>query len=161
MGRCSWPGIFLQGAIRHTRTGADPGFFLGGGALVSCSTSTPINHIFFFGWIPVVLENCRSSQGGGGVRTPCTHPLDPPLREMFHPAVVPQSHFIFVECYELCYLYYYSLILLTLLGQNLRFVCGQNGTRKGVWWYFESKTRHQDHLPRFQFWLVIVLKIWG
>ena len=29
--------------------GADPGFFLGGGALVSCSTSTPINHIVFFG----------------------------------------------------------------------------------------------------------------
>ena len=24
--------------------GADPGLFLGGGALVSCSTSTPINH---------------------------------------------------------------------------------------------------------------------
>ena len=34
---------------------------------------------FFFGRIPVVLENCRSSQGGGGVRTPCTLPLDPPL----------------------------------------------------------------------------------
>ena len=28
--------------------GADPGFFSGGGALVSCSTSTPINHIVFF-----------------------------------------------------------------------------------------------------------------
>ena len=67
-------GIFL-----HTRdfslskvtalkvAGADPGFFLGGGALVSCPTSTPINHIvFFFGRIPVVLENRRSSQGGGG-----------------------------------------------------------------------------------------------
>ena len=27
---------------------ADPGIFLGGGALVSCSTSTPINHIVFF-----------------------------------------------------------------------------------------------------------------
>ena len=36
--------------------------FLGGGALVSCSTSTPINHIvFFFGRISVVLENLRSS----------------------------------------------------------------------------------------------------
>ena len=41
-------------------TGADPGFFLGGGALVSCSTSTPINRI------PAVLENRRSSLGGGG-----------------------------------------------------------------------------------------------
>ena len=41
--------------------GADPGFFLGGGALVPCSTSTPINHIvFFFCRIPVVLENRRS-----------------------------------------------------------------------------------------------------
>ena len=29
-------------------SGADPGFFLGGGALVSCSTSTPINHIVLF-----------------------------------------------------------------------------------------------------------------
>ena len=39
------------------------------GALVSCSTSTPINHIaFFFGRAPVVLE------------TPCTLPLDPPLQ---------------------------------------------------------------------------------
>ena len=40
-------------------TGADPGFFLGGGALVSCSTSTPIDHIVFFCRIPVVLENRR------------------------------------------------------------------------------------------------------
>ena len=52
--------------------------FLRGGALVSCSASTPINHIFFFCRIPVVLENRRSSQGGG-MRTPCTLPLDPPL----------------------------------------------------------------------------------
>jgi len=29
-------------------SGADPGFFLGGGALVSCSISTPINHLVFF-----------------------------------------------------------------------------------------------------------------
>ena len=43
-------------------------------------SSLPINHIvFFFCRIPVVLENRRSSQGGGGVRTPCTLPLDPPL----------------------------------------------------------------------------------
>ena len=50
----------------HASPGADPGFFLGGGALVSCSTSTPINHIVFFCRIPVVLENRRSSRGGGG-----------------------------------------------------------------------------------------------
>ena len=36
-------------------------------------------HSFFFCRIPVVLENRRSSQGGGEVRTPCTLPLDPPL----------------------------------------------------------------------------------
>ena len=62
--------------------GADPGFLLGGGALVSCSTSTPINHVvFFFCRMPVVLENRRLCRGGGGgwVRTPCTLPLDPPL----------------------------------------------------------------------------------
>ena len=40
--------------------------FLGGGALVSFSTSTPINHIVFFRRIPVVLENRRSSQVGEG-----------------------------------------------------------------------------------------------
>ena len=51
------------------------------GALVSCCTSTPINHtVFFFGRIPVVLEN-RWSSRGGGVRTPCTIPLDPSLMQ--------------------------------------------------------------------------------
>ena len=64
---------------RQTNSGADPGFFLGGGALVSCSTSTPINHIVFFS-----LQNTsciRKPQviSGGVVRTPCTLPLDPPL----------------------------------------------------------------------------------
>ena len=33
--------------LREEVTGADPGFFLGGGARVSYSTSTPINHIVF------------------------------------------------------------------------------------------------------------------
>ena len=51
-------------------TGADPGFFLGGGALVSCCTSTPINHIVFFCRIPIALENrwssrTRSAPGSG------------------------------------------------------------------------------------------------
>ena len=56
--------------------GPDPGYFFGGGALISCSTSTPINHIvFFFCGIPVVLENRRSSRWGGDV-----HPLHPPPR---------------------------------------------------------------------------------
>ena len=34
--------------VYYGKSGADPGLFLGGGALVSCSTSTPINHILFF-----------------------------------------------------------------------------------------------------------------
>ena len=38
----------VTNVLRIGHTGADPGFFLGGGALVSCSTSTPINHSFFF-----------------------------------------------------------------------------------------------------------------
>ena len=46
---------------------------------MSCSTSTLINHIvfcfLFFCRIPVVLENRRSSRGGGGA-----HPLYPPPR---------------------------------------------------------------------------------
>ena len=61
--------------------GEDPGFFLGGGALVSCSPSTPINQIVFF------LQNTScirkpqviSGREGGGVRIPWTLPLDPPL----------------------------------------------------------------------------------
>ena len=67
--------MFSSQVEPRAAAGADPGFFLGGGALVSRSTSTPINHIvFFFRRIPVVLETA-----GGGVRTPCTLPLDPPL----------------------------------------------------------------------------------
>ena len=65
---------------RNLRYRGGSRIFLRGGALVSCSTSKPINHIvfFFFGRILVVLENRRSSQGG--VRIPCTLPLDPLLR---------------------------------------------------------------------------------
>ena len=36
---------------------------------------------FFFCKIPVVLENRRSCQGGG-MHTPCTLPLDPPLIDL-------------------------------------------------------------------------------
>ena len=60
--------------------GADQGFFLEWGAVVSCSTSTPINHIVFFCIIPVVSENRRSSQEGGGGGAHPLHPSqDPPL----------------------------------------------------------------------------------
>ena len=60
----------------HGYPGADPGFFFWGGAFVSCSTSTPINHRFFF------LQNTsciRKPQViSGGCAPPCTLPLDPP-----------------------------------------------------------------------------------
>ena len=62
----------------ESTSGADPGFFLGGGALVSCSTSTPINHIFFLQNTSCIRKP-QVISGGGGVRTPCTLPLDPPL----------------------------------------------------------------------------------
>ena len=60
--------------------GTDLGFFLGGGALVSCSTSTPINHIVFF-WqnASCIRKPLVISGEGGGLRTPCTLPLDSPL----------------------------------------------------------------------------------
>ena len=67
---------------RTLQSGADPGFFLGRGALVSCSSSTAISLVVFFRRIPVVLENRRSSQGR--VRIPCTLPLDPPLTIAWH-----------------------------------------------------------------------------
>ena len=69
---------FFEVLVAAAVAGADPGVFLGGGALASCATSAPINHIVFF------LQNTsciRKPQviSGGGVRTPCTLPLDPPL----------------------------------------------------------------------------------
>ena len=48
--------------------------------LLYFNTNKPHRSFFFFGRIPVELENRRSSQREGGrVRTPCTLPLDPPL----------------------------------------------------------------------------------
>ena len=58
-------------------TGADPGFFLGGGALVSCSTSTPINHIVFFLQNTSCIRKPQVISGGGGGGA---HPLHPPPR---------------------------------------------------------------------------------
>ena len=95
--------------------GADPGFFLGGGALVSCSTSTPINHIvFFFCRIPVVLENRRSSQGGGGG----AHPLPPPPRSA--PAWIALHTLFFVKTL------YFTWVYQTL---GLRLVAGVTLTK--------------------------------
>ena len=60
-------------------TGADLGFFLGGGALVSRSTSTPIKHIVFFLQNTSCIRKPQVISRGGRVRTPCTLTLDPPL----------------------------------------------------------------------------------
>ena len=58
-------------------TGADLGFFLRGGALVSCSTSTPINHIFFLQNTSCIRKPQVISGGEGGCR-----PLHPPPRSV-------------------------------------------------------------------------------
>ena len=93
-------------------TGADPGFFLGGGCtrlLLYFNTNKP--HIFFF-LAEYQLKTAGHLAGGGGVRIPCTHPLDPPLiqdlvkgssdkcpREADHPrsygAMLPRKILIF------------------------------------------------------------------
>ena len=65
-------GVQVSGVI----TGADPGFFLGGGALVSCSTSTLINHIVFFFWQNTsCIRKPQIISGTGGA-----HPQHPPPR---------------------------------------------------------------------------------
>ena len=81
----SWISAPLPDQIMNTvqpGSGADPGVFFRRGCtrlLLYFNTNKP--HSFFFCRIPVVLENRRSSQeGGGGLRTPCTLPLYPPLR---------------------------------------------------------------------------------
>ena len=103
--------VLLESDSLGGSTGADPGFFLGGGGtLVSCSTSTPINHIYFFFLAEYQLKT--AGHLGGGVRIPCTLPLDPPLiqdlvkgssdkcpREADHPrsygAMLPRKILIF------------------------------------------------------------------
>ena len=58
------------------RSRADPGFFLGGCALVSCSTSTPINHVvFFLAEYQLYQKTAGHLRGGRGA-----HPLHPPPR---------------------------------------------------------------------------------
>ena len=54
--------------------GADPGFFLGGGA--------PLRNDVTDRWGKQILKANmkKDSSQGGGVRTPCTLPLDPSLR---------------------------------------------------------------------------------
>ena len=51
--------------------------FLGGGAPVSCSTSTPIKHIVFFSQNTSCIRKPQVISGGGGG----AHPLHPPPRD--------------------------------------------------------------------------------
>ena len=62
--------------------GEDPGFFFRRGALVSWSTSTPINHILFFLQKTSCIRKPQviSGGGGGGGPPPPPHPLHPPPR---------------------------------------------------------------------------------
>ena len=69
----------LKYSDSRTFQGRIQDFFLGGGALVSCSTSTPINHTVSFFWQNTSCIR-KPLVTSGGVRTPCTLPLDPPLR---------------------------------------------------------------------------------
>ena len=43
--------------------GADPGFFLGGGAVVSCFTSTPINQVVFSHFCQHFFRILRAQSG--------------------------------------------------------------------------------------------------
>ena len=54
--------------------GADPGFLLEGGALVSCSTSTPIKHIVFFLQNTSCIRKPQVISGGGGCAPPAPSP---------------------------------------------------------------------------------------
>ena len=73
----------LKKLKESSTTGADLGFFLGGVALVSRSTSTPINHIVFIWQNTSCIRKPQVISGGGGVRTPCTLLLDPPLHYQY------------------------------------------------------------------------------
>ena len=77
--------------LREEVTGADPGFFLGGGALVSCSTSTPINHRVFSQNISCIRKPQVISGGkGGGCAPPAPSPsIRPCVSPGFNPFFRP------------------------------------------------------------------------
>ena len=68
---------------RNATRGGSRIFFRRGCTRLLLYFNTNKPHSFFFCGIPVVLENRRSSREGG-VRTPCTLPLDPPLATDIH-----------------------------------------------------------------------------
>ena len=99
----SWTASFSIVLILLTNknTGADPGFFSGGGALVSCSTSTPINHIVFWGQNTSCIRKPQVISGGGGA-----HPLHPSPRSApgtshwssIYSEIVNKKHVHELEC---------------------------------------------------------------
>ena len=60
--------------VAGIRAEADPGFFLGGGALFPCSTSTPINRIVFFLQNTSCIRKPQVISGGGGCAPPAPSP---------------------------------------------------------------------------------------
>ena len=63
--------LYKIGFVAGIRAGADPGFFLGGGALVP---STPITRIVFFLQNTSCIRKPQVISGGGGLRTPALSP---------------------------------------------------------------------------------------
>ena len=83
-------------------------FFLGGGALVSCSTSTPINHIvFFFLQITSCIRKPQVISGGGGCPPPAPTPQIRPWNFMLKP-------------FNTKYLIIYSSPIYSCLGLDIR-----------------------------------------
>ena len=85
----------LRFRINTSTQGGIPDFFLGGGALVSCSTSTPMNHIVFFLQNTSCIRKPQVISGGGGG----AHPLHPsprsaPVKCRRHLSNSSQSTFI-------------------------------------------------------------------
>ena len=79
----SWTKSVKNVALSYQPQGQIQDFFLGGGALVSCSTSTPINHIvffFFFTEYQLYQKTTGHLRGEVGV-----HPLHPPPRSTPEP----------------------------------------------------------------------------
>ena len=77
------PFALSPASLQHNEAcaeaGADPGFFLGESALLSCSASTPKNHIvfFFFAEYQLYWKTAGHLRGGGSA-----HPLHPPPRSV-------------------------------------------------------------------------------
>ena len=87
------PFVLSPASLQHNEAcaeaGADPGFFLGGGALISCSASTPINHSFFLQNTSCIRKP-QVISGGGGSAPPAPSPEIRPWEG--HLAAARKSH---------------------------------------------------------------------